>query len=264
MIALDPCVAQGNCSYLFPSDAQSVVLPGDVIFKNLLFAPVLPPAGGGDYDPAYCGVEENPAVEGQLVYKYDPDTVFLDNWTTYKLVSTDTFTDDGTMLIVNIYDANGDLYATELFSNCDERKLIQIAGAQPVANANQIGQLGRSHIGQSGNPLFTSFEQLPPVMAALNGFGYTNNIRNTVFADPRDPNAQTATVKYGALYSYQSGVTLVHDGTTYLYVGSTPIGKAWIREDDFTVIPPPAINPHIDCEGPELEAGDGNSTGPLP
>ena len=101
-------------------------------------------------------------------------------------------------------------------------------------------------------------------MAPLNGFGYTNNIRNTVFVDPRDPNAATATVKYGALYSYQVGVTLEHASTTYVLVGGTPVGKAWIREQDLTVIPPADINPHIDCAGPEVEPGDGTSTGPLP
>ena len=85
-----------------------------------------------------------------------------------------------------------------------------------------------------------------------------------MFADPRDPNAQTATIKYGALYPYQVGVSLTHEDVVYLYVGSTPIGKAWIREDDFTIIPSASINPHIECAQPEIEQGDGTSTGPLP
>ena len=264
LIALDPCVARGNCSYLFPQDTQSVILPGDVLYKNILFSPVLPPAGGGPYDPAFCGVIENPEVEGQLVYKADPDTVFLDNWTTYSLVSTETFDETGEMLIVNIYDSNGDLYITEFFSNCDDRKVVQVAGAQPNSNAARLGGLVRSPIDNLGNPIESGVEPLPATMAPLNGFGYTNNIRNTVFVDPRDPNAATATVKYGALYSYQVGVTLEHASTTYVLVGGTPVGKAWIREQDLTVIPPADINPHIDCAGPEVEPGDGTSTGPLP
>ena len=263
LIALDPCVARGNCSYLFPQESQSVILPGDVLYKNFLFAPILPPAGGGPYDPQYCGVIEDPEVEGRLVYKADPDTVFLDNWTTYSIVSTGTFDESGEMLIVNIYDSNGDLYITEFYSNCDERKLIQIAGNIPN-NANNLGGAVRSMIDNVGNPLYSATEALPAVMAGLNGFGYTGNIRNTIFADPTDPAASTATVKYGALYSYQVGVSLTHESTTYVYVGGTPIGKGWIREQDFVIIPPASINPHIDCAQPDIEPGDGTSTGPLP
>ena len=262
LIALDPCVAQGNCSFLFPQNAQSVVLPGDVFYKNYLYSPVLPPAGGGDYDSEYCGVIEDPENAANLVYKLDPETTFLENWETYRLVSTETFDESGKMLIVNIYDAAGNLFRTDLFSNCDERQVIQIAGQQPVSSANDIGGSGRSTIGQVGNPLYSGMEQLPAVMASLNGFGYTANVRTTLFVDPRDATADTATVKYGALYAYQVGVTLVHESTTYLYVGGTPLGKAWVREADFNIIASAAINPHVDCVGEEI-GGIGENEGPL-
>ena len=267
LIALDPCVAKGNCSYLFPSDTVSVILPGDVIYKNILYSPVYPPAAGQDFDADLCGVIEDPENAANLVYKVDPDTSFLTDWTTYRLVSTDTFDESGEMLIVNIYDAAGDLYLTTFYSNCDNRKLIQVAGTMPNS-ANNLSGLWRSSIDNAGNPSESSVEALPPVLVAKNGFGYVGTLRATLFADPTDPTATTVVVRYGALYPTQLGVTLTHDSVEYVYVGSTPLGKAWIRSNDFVELNPADYEPALDCESPEIEGGSsdgsGDGTGPLP
>lgn len=269
LIALDPCVAKGNCSYLFPENSVSEIMPGDVIYKNLLFSPVLPPAPGEDFDSDFCGVKEDPDNAANLVYTYNTDQTFLADWTTYKLVSTDTFDSSGKMLIVNIYDSAGNLYDTTYFSNCDNRGLIQIAGANPYTNANQLGGTGRSSIDQAGNPSESGMEMLPPVLAAKNGYGYINVIRGTIFSDPTTEGAPTATARYGALYATQAGVTLTHDSVVYYYIGGTSLGKAWVRTTDFTLLTDAYVEPSLDCEDPTIEGGDSqgsddSGSGPLP
>jgi len=265
VIALDPCVARGNCSYLFPSDTINRILPGDVLYRNQLFAPVLPPASEGeDYEPQLCGV----IVEGNnLVYKDSPTEIFLENWTHYNLVSTDQFDETGKMLRVNIYDRAGDLFMSTFFSNCEGRRVIQIAGTTP-GSLNQLGGQWRSPIDNAGNPSESGVEALPPVFAAENGFGYVNVIRATLFADPTDPNGAKAVARYGALYATQAGVELVHAGTTYLYIGGTPLGKAWIRERDLTLLNKSQYEPAIECDDEPIITGtteetSGSSIGPI-
>ena len=254
LIALDPCVAKGSCSYLFPSNTISVVLPGDVIYKNILFSPILPPSPGDDFDEDLCGVKENPNNPLELVYAYNPNEVFLTNWTDYTLVSTDTFDETGRMLIVNIYDKAGNLYRTQYFSNCDNRRVVQVAGTMPNS-ANNLGGQWRSPIDNLGNPVESGVEALPAVMAPRNGFGFVSTIRANIYTDPTDPSAATAIVKYGALFPTQEGVVLTHENITYLFVGSTPLGKAWIREDQLNVLDPNTYLPALECEGPEISDG---------
>ena len=263
VFAMDPCVQRGNCSYLFPSEYLSTVLPGDVLYSNLLYAPVLPPPAGLDYDPEFCGVE----VKGDdLVYKTDTNMVFLRDWTKYNLVSTGTFTTTGDMLVVNIYEKETNkLIGDYLASNCGGRGLIQIAGNQPARNGNFIGGLYTSRVDQAGNPTASSGEVLTPVFAQKNGYGYVNVIRATVYTDPTIDGQATATVKYGQLYTYQEGTELMAGGQKYLYIGGTPIGKAWIREIDFRVV---KYDPGQNCTGPNVEPGipegaNKDNTGPL-
>tara|TARA_R110001592_G_scaffold87827_7_gene259160 strand:+ start:8133 stop:9383 length:1251 start_codon:yes stop_codon:yes gene_type:complete len=267
LIALDPCVARGNCSYLFPSNTISVVLPGDVLYKNILFSPIIPPSRGDDFDPDLCGVVEDPVNSANLLYKYNPNEVFLTDWAKYTLVSSDTFDESGRMLIVRIYDEDGTLFRTQYFSNCDNRRLVQVAGAMPNS-ANNLGGLWRSPVGALGNPQDSGVEALPPVLVARNGFGFVSTVRAAIFADPTDVTAATVQVKYGALFPTQVGVKLIHEDVTYLYVGSTPLGKAWIREDQLNVLNPNDYLPALECEGPEISDGVAQgyspNDGPLP
>ncbi len=260
--AIDPCVLRGNCSYLFPTAAVSEVLPGDVLYGNVLYSPVLPPPDGFDYDSQYCGVE----VSGNdLVYTEDTSKVFLEDWTEYKLVSTDTFDESGENLIVNVYDSDGVFFMKYFASNCDGRRLIQIAGQMPASNSNWIGGLYNSGVDDVGNILGSSSpETLPPVLAAKNGFGFVYTNRTYVFSNPADPDGIKATVKYGTVYRTLSGVTLVHNGVTYLKIGGTPIGLAWIREQDFQLI---AIDPGVNCDIgqiDDIDDGSGGNTGQIP
>jgi hypothetical protein len=264
VFAMDPCVQRGNCSYLFPDEKLQTVLPGDVLYSNLLYAPVLPPPPGLDYDPEFCGVE----VSGNdLVYKTDTNVVFLRDWELYNLVSTGTFDTTGKLLVVNIYEKETNkLVDNYMASNCGGRGLIQIGGNQPARNANYIGGLYMSPIDQAGNPSSASkAEVLTPVFAQKNGYGFVNVIRATVYTDPTVEGTATATVKYGQLYTYQEGVELVSGNQTYLYIGGTPIGKAWIKAIDFRVV---KYDPGENCVGPDIgpgvpEGADKDKTGPI-
>ena len=231
---IDPCVWRGNCSYLFPPCTIQEVLPGDVLYGNVLYSPVLPPPSGDDYNPDYCGV----IPRGRdLVYKYNESETFLANWEDYSLVSTETFGgEDGKLLIVNIYDSEGEFVDWYFAANCDCRKIIQIAGFQP-GECGYLGGLYRSPIGQVGNILTSGGpEPLPAVYQAKNAFGYVSAPATLVYEDPGNPNTRTAQVRYGIVYPTLSGVKQTWNDVEYYLIARTTIGKAWIRVVDFEII----------------------------
>jgi len=242
---IDPCVKQGNCSYLFPSVNTSEVVPGDVLYTNILYAPVLPPPPGVDYDPAFCGVK---VIGSDLVYTRDTNEVFLSDWTKYSLVSTETFDTTGVMLIVNVYDETGTFVKWYFASNCDGRRVIQIAGDMPNS-ANNIGGLWRSPVDQAGNVITSSGpETLRGTMQAKNGYGYVSVPATLVFDDPLDPDAATSQVRYGVVYPTLAGVVQEFNGVEYYRIGGTKIGMAWIRKVDFAII---NYDPRLSCDDQE-------------
>jgi hypothetical protein len=259
VFAMDPCVQRGNCAYLFPSEKISTVLPGDVLYGNLLFSPVLPPPAGVDYDPSFCGVE----ISGDdLVYKTDTNEMFLQDWQLYNLVSTGVLDTTGNLLKVNIYEkATNQLVGNYMASNCGNRGLVKIGGNQPAVNGNYIGGMYISQVGQAGNPSASNGpEVLKPVYAAKNSYGFVNVIRATVYADPTNTAGATGTVKFGQLYTVGDGVELVTDNQTYYYIGGTPIGKAWIKQIDFRLV---RYDPAENCGGPEIQSGVPEGANPL-
>ena len=248
---IDPCVWRGNCSYLFPSYAISEVLPGDVLYTNVLYAPVLPPPAGVDYDPSLCGVK---VVGNDLVYTKNTSEVFLTDWTKYTLVTTDTFDTSGELLKVNIYDETGAYVKWYFASNCDCRKVIQIAGDMPNS-ANWLGGLWRSPVDQVGNVITSGGpEPFRAVMQAKNGYGYVSVPATLVFEDPSNPDAATAQVQYGTVHPTLSGVIREFNGVEYYQIGRTKIGLAWIRTIDFTIID---YDPRLTCDDQDEIIDDG-------
>ena len=248
---IDPCVWRGNCSYLFPSCAISEVLPGDVLYTNVLYAPVLPPPAGVDYDPSLCGVK---VVGNDLVYTKNTSEVFLSDWTKYTLVTTDTFDTSGELLKVNIYDENGDYVKWYFASNCDCRKVIQIAGDMPNS-ANWLGGLWRSPIDQVGNVITSGGpETFGAVMQAKNGYGYVSVPATLVFEDPSNPDAATSQVQYGIVHPTLDGVIQEFNGVKYYRIGRTKIGLAWIRTIDFAII---NYDPRLNCDDQDEIIDDG-------
>lgn len=253
--AIDPCVWGGNCSYLFPSCTVQQVLPGDVLYGNVLYSPVLPPPEGVDYEPQWCGVIER---GNDLVYKADESQVFLYDWKKYKAVSTETFDKSGEFLIVSLYDENGKYVRQFYTANCDCRRVVQVAGNMPASDSNWATGLYASAPGEPGNPLASSNpEALKATMQGKNGYGYVYLDRTYVFQDPRNPQAAKASVRYGRVYRTLEGAELEHEETTYYLIGGTPIGKAWIRTQDFKII---QYDPHAYCEGDTID-GNGDPGG---
>ena len=144
--------------------------------------------------------------------------------------------------------------------------MIQIGGNQPAVNANWIGGLYRSPIGDVGNPSASAGpEVLKPVYAVKNGYGFVNTNRATIYTDPTSSTAATASVKFGQLFTTEDGVELIANGVKYNYIGGTSLGKAWIKAIDFRLIP---YDPGYNCNEPSVTDGvpegvDPLKTGPL-
>ena len=255
---VDPCVQRGNCSYLFPSYTVSEVLPGDVLSGNVLYAPVLPPPEGVDYEAQYAGVE----LDGDnLVYTANTSDIFLENWTQYVLVSSDTFDESGEFLIVNIYDLEGNFVERYFAANYDGRRVIQLAGFQPNTNAGFLGGIVRSPVGEIGNAITSAVhEPFPAVLIPKNEFGFVSAYATLIYEDPSDPDSETSQVKYGVVYPSLKGVTKVVNEVTFIQIGRTKLGKAWIREQDYTLINYDARNGCDDYDEISNGTPDGGGT----
>ena len=267
--AVDPCVERGNCTYLFPDDALSTLLPGDVVEGNEIWSPVLRPhtgvpllppslpgqinpivypapiegeTDGGDYDPEKCGVVER---DGDLYFKHDSDRVFLSNWGNYTFASTGTFDNSGDFLICTIRERDTNrLVAVYFASNCDKRKLILIGG----------GGLYKSPIDMAGNQRESAGPEPFSTLAQRNEFGYARYNRATIYTDPTEPNAAKGQIKYGIVYLVQSGAILKHEGEEYYYIGGTSLGKVWVNTEDFAILNRRSTL-DLDCELDELYPG---------
>jgi hypothetical protein len=266
LLALDPCVARGNCTFLFPDNTLGEKLPGDTVQGNEIWVPVLPPTPGLEYDPEFCGVEPRGDT---LVYTHDKEQVFLEEYNKYTLVPTGTYDKTGQFLIVNIYNEDGLLVGTFFASKCGDRKLIQFGGNQGGSggsggggggsgggnqNRNWVEGLWISESEKTGNMDNSNGpEPFKAIVQARNGFAYVDAIKATVFADPTDPNGATGQAKYGYLLKTLPDSKLVTadpftgSETEFMLVGGTPLGKAWMRTSDLRI---------LEKRGPEVVCRD--------
>ena len=204
----DPCVFAGNCKELWPDEVTGTILPGDVIYGNMLYSPVLPPIPGDEYDEELCGVE----VRGEsLVYTHDTSQVFLQDWQRYELVSTNTTTADGTLLICNIKE-DGEQIDTYFASNCDERSLIGVSTDLWNNNKNNTVVKYKSSMGWAN--------QWP---------------KTTIYHDPTEEDGPTTLIKYGWVIRVEIGTSLIVDGETFYRASEWTFGTAWIRSTDVTL-----------------------------
>ena len=278
LIALDPCVARGNCSFLFPDNILGDEKPGDIIVGNEIWEPVLPPPPGLDYEEEYCGVE----VSGQdLVYTHDRTQVFLEQYWKYSLVPTGTFDKSKTFLIVNIYDEDGKLVGTFFAGRCNGRLLIQFGGNSSGGGSGGSGgggsggsggsgggNIGRNWVeglwiserGSAGNMDYSNGpEPFRAIVQARNRLVYVDAIRATVFADPSNPNAAKGQVKYGKVLQSVPSTTLTVSDVEYIQVGNTPLGKAWIRMGDIRFVDESqSLRPDVYCSDGEVAEPSGD------
>ena len=204
----DPCVFAGNCKELWPNELTGTLLPGDVIYTNKMFSPVLPPIPGEDYEEELCGVE----VKGEsLVYKHDPDQVFLQDWQRYELVSTNTTTADGKLLICNIKE-DGEQIDTYFAANCDGRSVIGISNDLYLNNKSNTTLKYKSQMG---------WANVWP--------------KTTIYHDPTEEDGATTLIKYGWVVKVEVGTSLMVDGETFHRVSEWTFGNGWIRASDVTL-----------------------------
>ena len=226
LIALDPCVLRGNCSYLFPSNITGTVLPGDVIYGNQLFAPVLPPPYiEEDFEAEFCGVIER---GDNLVFTHDPAVVFLEDWAEYELRHTGTFMPDSALLVCHIYDKEGNFFREYFAANCDNRRLLSINNSLNESPGQDINKGAMS-------------------------WGYTTRSRVPVYTDPTSQNESVSTLAYGSTVRAEIGVTLTVNGVEFYKISGAPVGTGWIKVDDLVVINPNQLAPLVDCEGLNAE-----------
>ena len=224
-VALDPCVQRGNCRQLFPTNIAEEIKPGEVIYNNKLYSPVLPPPGlNQDYEKEYCGVE----LRGDdLVYTTDPGQTFLPDWTDYKLVSTGTFDTSGDFLICNVKTRDTDEFVESYFAaNCDDRTVLGISLKARTDESN------------------------PTRLKTKAEYGWVNVWpQTTIYLDPTDEDGGTQMMNYGWVISVEVGSTLrTEDGFEFYKMNHSTVGTGWIKTDQITVFDPSRTEINIGCD----------------
>lgn len=252
-IAIDPCVQRGDCSKLFPQNTKQVVGPGETVCGNIIYAPVLPPPNPSiPYSEEYAGVEY--ADNGDLVYKWDPAQVFMtaeEISLGYCLACTGTKDDTDTFEIINIKTECGPSgqFVRSFFGADTGNKLLSLVGEAPGGGLVRIN-------GETYTPVTAAnTENFIATNLPVNGYGYINEFQSLLYVDPTDPSKGTLRVRYGALFPTAIGTEMTHNNVVYQLVGSTPIGRAWVKKLELTLLNPKDYIPLLDCDETTLEEG---------
>jgi len=246
-IAIDPCVQRGDCTKLFPQNLKTRLKPGETVCGTVIYAPVLPPPNDTiPYDAQYAGVEFN--ADGDLVYVWEPKNVFMtaeEIEAGYYRVCTGTKDQNGEFEIINIHKPNGDF--DRFFFGADTGNRLMRIGGDLVRVSDRI---------PDELPNLANSEEYFGATLARNGFGQVSTLAPAfVYADPTKVDTAKARVTPGVIFPTEEGVTLTVNDVLYLRVGGTPLGRAWIKADDFTLLSPDSYLPRIECDEEGLEEG---------
>jgi hypothetical protein len=246
-ISLDPCVARGNCSKLFPANLTQRLLPGEFLAGGRIIAPVLPPPNQSiPYDKDYAGVELNES--GDLVYKWDPEKVFMTagEIANGEIVYTGGTDESGQFYIFNLKlpSPGGGMAFDRFFFGADTGKRILQLPSTLYRSPNQRVFLTR--VSEPGEDI------LPTKKMPRNGYGYVIAGKTYIYKDPTDADAIAILVSGGDLFPTEEGTVLATGTESYYRIGSTPIGQAWIDTRDFKLLNPNEYLPQVDTEGPEI------------
>jgi hypothetical protein len=242
-IALDPCVARGNCSKLWPAYLNQRLLPGEFVASGRITAPVLPPPNDSiDYDCEYAGVVVNEA--GDWVYKWDPTKVFMSagEIANCEVIYTGQTDESGKFYIYNIK-CGGEF--VRFFFACDTGKRLLQVSETLFRSPNQL--VGLPRVSDPGERI------VPNTLLPRNGYGFVAPAKAFIYKDPTDPDAIAILVQNGDLFPTEEGTVLAVDDASYYRIGGTPIGKAWIDTRDFSLLEPNQYLPRVDASGPEIE-----------
>jgi hypothetical protein len=244
-ISVDPCVQRGDCSRLFPRNVKVTVKPGQTVCGNAIYDPILPPPTSSvAYQAEYSGVEFD--TDGNLVYKWDPTQIFMTSaelQSGFTRVCTGTQDQTGQFEIINIHQPDG-TYDRSFFAIDTGDRLLALTDSMVTLNSETYTPE------TADNTESALASDLP-----ITGYGVVSSQQALIYSDPTNPDAASVKILSGAVFPTADGTTLIHEGVTYIRIGSTPLGRAWIREEDFRLLTPDQYLPRLDCDVDELEEG---------
>ena len=229
-VALDPCVARGDCRQLFPGLGVETKLP---------LGGVLDQATGDIYVPAYTCDEQPPedydacygirwsnevTQSGDWVFICDPDCVFLEDPLSQPiyLLSNNNYTQDG-KLVVTVFDAETKEAIREVFYCNTGKKLARYAIELWTDTVNKSGPI-------SSNASLDSswFQGMNTGEFAVVTGGY-----QFLFVDPLNPDAPQLYLDGGVLIGVMRETFIQTPKGRFYFVGQSPQGKGWMLEGTF-------------------------------
>ena len=229
-IALDPCVQRGDCRQLFPANNVDTKMP---------LGGVLDVATGEIYIPSYTGsgapLEDYNAPNGirwsneltqsgDWVFICDPDTVFIKDplGQPIYLLSNNSYTEDG-RLVVTVWDTATETPIKEVFYSTTGRKLARYAVELWQNTVEKAGAIG--YRASKDASWFTGM--------GIGEFAVVKGGYTFLFSDPLNPNGAQLYLDGGALIGVDTNVFIQTASGRFYYVGQSPQGKGWVKEDAF-------------------------------
>jgi hypothetical protein len=229
-VALDPCVARGNCRQLFPGLGVETRLPlGGVLDEATgdIYVPAYtcngePPE---DYDACYGIKWSNELTQsGDWVFICDPDCVFLEDplGQPIYLLSNNNYTEDG-RLVVTVFDAETGDPLREVFYCNTGKKLARYAI-----------ELWTDTVAKSG-PISAKASKDSSWFQGMNvgDFAVVTGGYQFLFVDPLNPDAPQLYLDGGVLIGVVRETFIQTPKGRFYFVGQSPQGKGWMLEGTF-------------------------------
>jgi hypothetical protein len=229
-VALDPCVARGDCRQLFPGLGVETRLPlGGVLDEASgdIYVPAYTCDGqpSEDYDACYGVRWSNELTQsGDWVFICDPDCVFIEDplGQPIYLLSNQNYTEDG-RLVVTVFDAETDEPIREVFYCNTGKKLARYA----LELWNNTVVKGGS-IGSRATKDTSWFQSMNVGEFAVVTGGY-----QFLYIDPLNPDSPMLSIDGGVLIGVQRDVFIQTPKGRFYFVGQSPQGKGWMLEGTF-------------------------------
>jgi hypothetical protein len=245
VIALDPCVARGDCRQLFPGLGVETKLPLGGVLDN---------ASGEIYVPAYtctpqyedeacCNPSDPtaPSLEdynacygvrwsneltqsGDWVFICDPNCVFIEdplNQPIY-LLTTNSYTEDG-RLVVTVFDKETNEPLREVFYCATGKKLARYA--IELWN-NAIEATGGISSRAVKDTQWFSGMNVGEFAVVLGGYQF-------LFTDPMDPNGKQLSIDGGTMIGVIPETFIQTPKGRFFLVKQSPRGQGWLLEGTF-------------------------------
>ena len=229
-VALDPCVARGDCRQLFPGLGVETRLPlGGVLDEASgdIYVPAYdcdgePPE---DYDACYGVRWSNELTQsGDWVFICDPDCVFLEDplGQPIYLLSNNNYTEDG-RLVITVFDAETDEPLREVFYCNTGKKLARYAIELWTDTVAKSGPISSKASKDS-----SWFQGM-----ATGDFAVVKGGYQFLYTDPLNPDGKQLFIDGGVLIGVQREVFIQTPKGRFYFVGQSPQGKGWLLDGTF-------------------------------